>query len=42
MAELEERVENNPQTAYEQSDWPIGTIGLILAVIFIMLVILKA
>lgn len=39
MADLEERVEDNPQTAYEQSDWPVGTIGLILAVIFIMLVI---
>jgi hypothetical protein len=39
MAELEERIEDNPDTAYERSDWPIGTIGLILAAVFIVLVI---
>jgi hypothetical protein len=39
MAELEERVEDNPETAYERSDWPLGTIGLILAAIFLMLAI---
>ena len=40
MAELvEERVEDNPKTAYEQSDWPLGTIGLILLGTFIVLVI---
>jgi hypothetical protein len=39
MAEPAERVEYNLATAYEQSDWPVATIGLILAVIFIMLVI---
>ena len=39
MADFEERVEDNPQTAYEQSDWPVGTIGLVLAAVFIILVI---
>ena len=39
MAEFEERIENNRNTAYEQSDWPLGTIGLILVGIFMMLVI---
>ncbi|MBO0737531.1 MAG: hypothetical protein J2P48_13315 [Alphaproteobacteria bacterium] len=39
MAELDERVENNAGTAYERSDWPIGTIGLVLLGIFVMLVI---
>jgi hypothetical protein len=39
MAELEERVEDNPETAYEHSDWPLGTIGLILLGTFILLVI---
>lgn len=39
MAEFEERVEDNPETAYEQSDWPLGKIGLTLAAIFIILVI---
>jgi hypothetical protein len=39
MAEFEQRVEDNPDTAYEQSDWPLGTIGLILWAILIVLVI---
>jgi hypothetical protein len=40
MAEVvEERVEDNPETAYEQSDWPLGTIALILLATFIVLVI---
>jgi hypothetical protein len=39
MAELEERVEDNPKTAYEQSDWPLGMIGLILLGTLIFLVI---
>jgi hypothetical protein len=39
MAELEERVEDNPETSYEHSDWQLGTIGLILVAIFIILVI---
>ena len=39
MAEFQERIEDNLDTAYEQSDWPLGTIGLILLGIFGMLVI---
>jgi hypothetical protein len=39
MAELEERVEDNPDTAYEQSDWPLGMIGLVLLGTLILLVI---
>ena len=39
MAELEERVEDNPKTAYEQSDWPLGMIGLVLLGTLIFLVI---
>jgi hypothetical protein len=39
MAEFQERIEDNPDTAYEQSDWPLGTIGLIFVGIFMMLVI---
>ena len=39
MAELDERIEDNPDSAYEQSDWPLGTIGLIFVGIFILLVI---
>jgi hypothetical protein len=38
MAELNERIENNADTAYEDSDWPLGTIGLVLLGIFIILV----
>jgi hypothetical protein len=39
MAELDERIEDNPDSAYEQSDWPLGAIGLIFVGIFILLVI---
>lgn len=39
MAEIAERVEDNPDIAYERSDWPIGTIFLILLGILILLVI---
>jgi hypothetical protein len=39
MAEHSERIEDNPDTAYEQSDWPLGRIGLILAAILVLLVI---
>jgi hypothetical protein len=39
MAELAERVEDNANTAYEESDWRLGTIGLILLGIFVFLVI---
>jgi hypothetical protein len=30
MAEIAERVEDNPKTAFEKSDWPLGTVGLLL------------
>jgi hypothetical protein len=39
MAELDEQIEENSDTAYEQSDWPLGTIGLVLLGIFLILVI---
>ena len=39
MAEIAERVEDNPKTAFEKSDWPLGTIGLVLLGILIFLVI---
>jgi hypothetical protein len=39
MAELEERVEDNPDTAFEPSDWPLRTVGIILAGIVAFLVI---
>jgi hypothetical protein len=39
MAELAEHVEDNPQTAYEKSDWPLGAIGLVLLGILAFLVI---
>jgi hypothetical protein len=39
MAEFEERLEENPETAYEHSDWPLGTIALILLGTFILLAI---
>jgi hypothetical protein len=39
MAELEERVKDNPETAYEESDWSLRTIGLILVVTFVVLVV---
>jgi hypothetical protein len=39
MADIAERVEANPEAAYEKSDWPIGTIFLTLLGILIVLVI---
>jgi len=39
MAELEERIEDNPKTAYELSDWPLGATGLAFVGIFVFLVI---
>jgi hypothetical protein len=39
MAELGERIENNPDAAYEPSDWPIGTIGLVLLGVLAFLII---
>lgn len=39
MAELAERVEDNSKTAYEESDWRLGVIWLILLGTFVFLVI---
>jgi len=39
MADLAKVKQNNPQTAYEQEDWPIGKVGLIYFGIFVFLVI---
>ena len=39
MAEIAERVEDNAQTDYEKSDWPLGWIGLVLLGTLIFLVI---
>ena len=39
MAEIAERVEDNPKTAFEKSDWPLGIVGWVLLGTFIFLVI---
>lgn len=39
MADTVEHVENNPKTAYEHSDWPMGVVGLVLLGTLILLVI---
>jgi hypothetical protein len=39
MVELEERIEDNPDTAFEPSDWHVGTTGLAFLGIFAFLVI---
>ena len=39
MAEIAERVEDNPKTAFEKSDWPLGTIALVLLGTLVFLVI---
>ena len=39
MAELQERVETNPKTDYEHSDWHLGIVGLVLLGTFLFLVI---
>jgi hypothetical protein len=39
VADFGERIEDNPDTAYEQSDWLLGMIGLVLAATLILLVI---
>jgi hypothetical protein len=36
---MAERVENNPDTDFERSDWPIGTIALVIAAVLAVLVI---
>jgi hypothetical protein len=39
MAEIAERVEDNPKTAFENSDWPLGTICLVLVGILVFVMI---
>ena len=39
MAEIAEHVEDNPNTAFEKSDWPLGIVGWVLVGTFIFLVI---
>ena len=39
MAEIAERVEDNPKTAFEKSDWTLGATGLVLLGTLIFLVI---
>ena len=39
MAEIAHRVEDNPETAFEKSDWPLGIVGWVLLGTFIFLVI---
>src|ERR1700756_5270178 len=39
MAEIADRVEDNPETAFEKSDWPLGIVGWVLLGTFIFLVI---
>ena len=39
MAEWRERIEANPRTAYEPSDWPVGKVGLIALGTLVFLVV---
>ena len=41
MAELGQEIEvrSNPETEYEKSDWPLGTVGLVFVGILLFLVI---
>lgn len=39
MAECVEPIEDNPDTAYDSSDWPLGAIGLVLLGVLAFLVI---
>jgi hypothetical protein len=39
MSDIPERIETNPDTAYETADWPVGMIGLVLAAVLLVLVI---
>ena len=39
MAEIADRIEENPETAFEKSDWPLGIVGWVLLGTFIFLVI---
>lgn len=38
MADADLRVESNPDTAYEASDWRLGIVGVVLIGIFVFLV----
>ena len=37
MSDIPERIETNPDTAYEASDWSIAPIGLVLAAVLVVL-----
>ena len=39
MSDIPERIETNPDTAYETADWPVGMIGLVLAGVLAVLTI---
>ena len=39
MSEPAERVESNPDTAYEASDWPVAAIALALGAVLVVLAI---
>ncbi len=39
MAELDQRIEDNPDTAFEPSDWPLRTVGIVFLGILALLVI---
>jgi len=39
MSDIPERIETNPDTAYETADWPVGIIGLVLAAVLLVLAI---
>lgn len=39
MSEIPERIETNPDTAYEVSDWSIAPIGLVLGAVLVVVAI---
>lgn len=39
MAEIEQRIEHNAETAFEATDWPMRTVGIILLGILLFLTI---
>jgi hypothetical protein len=39
MAELQERIEDNPDTAFEASDWPLPVVGIVFLVMVVVLVV---
>ena len=38
MADLQERIEDNPDTAFEASDWPLRIVGIVFLVMLVVLV----